>query len=231
MFIKSNLLKISGITASLVSALAIAAPSFALNPTIGNNLSENSFGGTNIGQSFINDPTSTGTIINLNSWTFGLAAESVGVAANSTLTNLSIFLGTGNGGRLIGSSTTTSLAPVSGIVNPATPITWTFAGGLQLRDNVTYTAVIVGNTPISFRGSVTNPYPNGGEFDARFTGSAGASSVLDTVFRGNFSAIDTTPIPIPFEFSPVVGLSVLGGIASFKVGSRLIKKAKAAKNA
>ena len=74
------------------------------------------------------------------------------------------------------------------------------AGGLDLIDTSTYTAVISGF--ITYRENSTNPYPNGAEF----IGTSNETG-FDTVFQGNFSSAT----PVPFEFEPTGGLMVLGG--------------------
>jgi hypothetical protein len=61
------------------------------------------------------------------------------------------------------------------------------------------------------------PYANGTYLRGIPTNTFSEGS--DAVFRGNFSVT-----PVPFEFSPVAGLSVLGGLW---VGTRLVRKARA----
>jgi len=90
-------------------------------------------------------------------------------------------------------------------------VTWTFASGLQITDTATYTAVLAPN--LSYSLNTSNPYPNG----SVTVGSTPLPS-LDLVFQGTFSAVT----PVPFEFSPALGLGVLGGLWAAK--KFLIKK-------
>jgi hypothetical protein len=188
------------LTSAFAFIFVISTPVFALNSTI-----ENLIWGSSIanctecnneyfktyehyGQSFINDPNGTGKPIKLDSWVFDFG-DSKGVQYVSNLV-LRIYAGNGNGGELIGSSTSTSITPVSGF---EFPVTWNFDGRLQLVDNFTYTAVIAGGLP-AIRVSGKNPYPDG------FL-TSGIEEVIiinrhglilgnrDTVFRGNFSAL------------------------------------------
>jgi hypothetical protein len=107
-----------------------------------------------------------------------------------------------------------STAPVTGFLNP---VTWTFTGGLQIIDNQTYSAIINTSQNLAFRTTfVATSYPNG---SLRF-GTGGGSSGVDTVFQGTFSAAT----PVPFEFSPALGLGALGGLFALK---KLVKKKKA----
>ena len=197
--------KMGGVTALLVSTLAISSPVSALNNTIGNSMSNGGFTNSNAGQSFINDPSGSGASINLNTWTLVFQPlESQTTASNSVLT---IYNGTGNGGTIVGTSSDTSTLTIAG--SPA--VTWTFAGGLQIIDNSTYTAVLAPSLTYLFANS--NPYPNG----SVTVGSTPLPS-LDLVFQGTFSAAT----PVPFEFSPALGLGVLGGLWAAK--KFLIKK-------
>ncbi len=101
-----------GIIALLASFVAISDSASAINLTVSQPINETRFDGTNIGQSFINDPSGTGATIKLNDWTFGLDSAA---DANDALTRtLSIFLGGGNSGTLVGSSTTTALSSFAG---------------------------------------------------------------------------------------------------------------------
>ncbi len=122
---------------------------------------------------------------------------------------LKIYAGTGNGGTLVGSSSTTTNTTLGGF--PST--TWTFVGGLGLIDNATYTAEVdAGSGVLSFQGLTSDTYPNGA-----LTSNSSAFTGFDTVFQGNFS---TTAVP--FEFEPTGGLAILGG--AWLLSKRLMKK-------
>jgi hypothetical protein len=108
-----------------------------------------------------------------------------------------------------GTSSNTSITTFASF--PA--VTWTFTGGLQIVDNQIYTAVLAPSLGIPI--SLSSVYPNG----SRTTGSS-ADTTIDTVFQGTFSSAT----PIPFEFSPALGLGVLGGLFALK---RFVEKKKA----
>jgi hypothetical protein len=202
-------LKTGGVIALLASTLAFSPSAFALNTTIGNSFTNIAGSGSNNGQSFINDPSGTGATINLDTWTFAfINAANQTTAAASTLT---IYSGTGNGGTVVGTSSNTSTLNFGSPSFPA--VTWTFTGGLQIIDNQTYTAVLAPN--LGFRFTASSVYPNG----VRTSNTTGFSN-SDTVFQGTFSAAT----PVPFEFSPALGLGVLGGLFALK---RFVKKKKA----
>jgi hypothetical protein len=202
-------LKTEGIIALLASTLAFSPSAFALNNTITNPVSNTSGSSANVGQSFINDPTPpTGTTINLNTWTFGFADVGSQTAAQGT--TLRILLGTGNGGMMVsgGMSNTTSTTTFG---SPSTfAVTWTFAGGLQIIDNQTYTAVLAPNLNYRLDTSGGGAYSNG-----VVTVGTTPFPTQDLVFRGTFS------VPVPFEFSPALGLGAFGGLFALK---QLVKK-------
>jgi hypothetical protein len=101
---------------------------------------------------------------------------------------------------VVGTSTSASTAAVAGFLNP---VTWTFAGGLAITDTSTYTAVLAPNLTFLFNNF--DPYTNGrGTFG---TGDLFISAT-DTVFQATFSAAT----PVPFEFSPALGLVGLGAL-------------------
>ena len=190
----------------LATTLAISDSATAINLTIGN--TSNSTAVTNvpdtIGQSFINDPSGAGTSILLNDWTFAVkeynpSTDSFDLPL-STSTTLKIYVGTGIGGTEIGSATTyDSSVTLAGL----TAAKWTFAGGLSLIDNQTYTAAVISSANLSFEASLSNPYPNG-ILTQSVSGDLGG---YDTVFSANFSEAT----PVPFDFEPTGGLLVLGG--------------------
>ena len=192
--------------ALLATTLAVSDSATAINLTIGNSSSNNSILGSPnfVGQSFINDPTNvTAASILLNDWTFGVYQFNAGSLTNGPISGsaiLRIYAGTGIGPTLIGSATTYTTAG-SGVNSTAN---WTFAGGLSLIDNQTYTAVLEksGASP-QFRISTANPYANG-----ILTQNSGNSTGSDTVFSANFSP---APTAVPFDFEPTGGLLVLGG--------------------
>ena len=170
-----------------------------MNNTIGNSVLTANISGSNIGQSFINDPSGSGATINLNTWTLAFVNAANQTTAAAVI--LTIFNGTGNGGTQVGTSSSTSTLTFAS--SPA--VTWTFASGLQITDNAIYTAVLAPNLSYSF--NTSNPYPN----DSVTVGSTPLPS-LDLVFQGTFSAVT----PVPFEFSPALGLGVLGGLWAAK---------------
>ncbi|MEI6429642.1 MAG: hypothetical protein WCO45_14850 [Pseudanabaena sp. ELA607] len=151
-----------------------------------------------IGQSFINDTSGTGASILLNDWTFGVIDGNF--LAISSPATLKIFSGTGISGTEIGSATTYT-SDGFGFTSTAT---WTFAGGLSLIDNQTYTAAVISSADLYFPSSDADPYANGyvtQSVSGNLTGS-------DTVFSANFSAGATA---VPFEFETSSGLAILGG--------------------
>jgi hypothetical protein len=109
-----------------------------------------------------------------------------------------------------GTSTSTSTAAVAGYFNP---VTWTFAGGLAITDTSPYTAVVSANVRYLVN---ADSYPNG-----ILTTNFGNSPSNDLIFRGTFSAATT---PVPFEFSPALGLVGLGAL--WLVKNELAKKTK-----
>ncbi len=194
--------------ALLATTLAISDSAMAINLTIGNassNTNVQNGDGSTIGQSFINDPTSiTGASILLNNWTFNVSEFDFDTSNfNPLLPNtatLNIYAGTGIGGELKGWATTYTTAG-SGFDSTAT---WTFAGGLSLIDNQTYTAAVISSAFLSFAASDANLY-----LDGILTRSvSGNLTSFDTVFSANFSE---APTAVPFEFEPTGGLLVLGG--------------------
>jgi hypothetical protein len=206
----NNLRKMGGVAVLLATTLAIADSALAINLSIGNSSNNITFGGDDIGQSFINDPTGTGASILLNDWTFAVIdLDFTSVPFNPVPVigrELRVFTGNGNSGTQIGSSLTSTVTTLAG----RTATRWTFAGGLTLIDNQTYTAVLVGGTSfpggiLVFDASDVNPYANG------FTtsGSNPFSADFDTVFSANFSS---AAAPVPFDFEPSAGLAVIGGL-------------------
>jgi hypothetical protein len=196
----NNLRKMGGVAVLLATTLAIADSAFAINLSIGNSSSNTNFGGNGIGQSFINDPTGTGASILLNDWTFAVVDfDSFNPVVGQ---ELRIFDGNGNGGTQIGSSSTSIVTFLAG----RTATRWTFAGGLTLIDNQTYTAVLVGGSFL-FDASDVNPYANG--FATFGSQPFDIGENFDTVFSANFSPAAT---PVPFDFEPSAGLAVLGGL-------------------
>ena len=191
-------------------AFSDAAP-IPFNLNIGNSVGNNTGGGSNVGQSFINDPLGTGSLIKLNTWTVSLASAFDQTTALSSV--LSIYSGIGNSGTLVGTSSTTA----SSTFDLGNSVTWTFTGGLQVTDNATYTAVLDSN--LNYRTNVgVNPnpaYPNGAA-----TVDTSVVANTDLVFQGAFS----DAAPIPFEFEPSFGILLLGGAWA---GKRALTKFKA----
>jgi len=154
----------------------------------------------------------TGSLIKLNTWTISL-----GSAANQTTALgrvLNIYAGIGNGGTLVGTSSTTATSTF----DLGNSVTWTFTGGLEITDNATYTAVLA-PTILTYRinnGVSPNPaYPNG-----VYTVGTNTFANLELLFQGTFSEA----APIPFEFEPSLGILLLGGAWA---GNRALKKFKA----
>ena len=189
-----NLRKMGGVIAFLAGVIAISGSASAINIIVEQRNSNFSDTSLNLGQSFINDPSGTGATIKLNSWTFRLADATSATAV--LVRTLNIYLGTGNGGTLVGSSTTTASSSFAG----GNSVQWTFAGGLNIIDNLTYSSVISGNSNIRVSAG-NNPYANGVEVADTFT-----DPDSDLVFQGNFSAA----APVPFEFEASGGLAMLG---------------------
>ena len=219
MFLRTTVINMGRVAAFLTSILAMPASVSALNLTIGNTTTDAGEGisRVNIGQSFINEPGGSGATINLNSWVFGFDSSANALSASNR--PLSIFIGLGTGGPSgmpIGSSVITTLTPVTGY---EFPVTWTFVGGLPIIDTTLYTAVIFSEPDqvpgLKVTGTVS-AYPNG-----TVTDDAKGVIAFDAAFQGNFSAV-----PVPFEFSPAVGILGLGGIYAGRI---IIKKLKASK--
>ena len=192
--------------ALLATTLAVSDSATAINLTIGNASSNTNVSGTSanvVGQSFINDPINgTGASILLNDWTFQVNQRNPPLPASNPLSSaatLNIYAGTGLGGELKG-STTTYTTDGSGFNSTAT---WTFAGGLSLIDNQTYTAAVIYSANLIFEASSANPYADG----ILTQSDSGNLTSYDTVFSANFSAAT----PVPFDFEPTGGLLVLGG--------------------
>ncbi len=183
-------------TALLAGSLVFCESALAINLTIGNLNTFNTYTGNDAGQSFRNDPAGSGATILLNDWTFGFSTTND--ANNALGSTLSIYSGIGKNGVAIASTTSTALVTFAFIPS----VKWTFVGGVSLIDNLDYTAVIEGNVSgllVSF-----DSYADG-------VWTEGAAPVIgggfDAVFEGNFSA--TTPVP--FEFEASGGLAMLGG--------------------
>ena len=198
--------------ALLATTLAVSDSAMAINLTIGNsfeNTNVSNGDGSTIGQSFINDPTSlTGASILLNDWTFRVNERDF--ESNefplSLAATLNIYAGTGIGGELKGSATTYTTAG-SGANSTAT---WTFAGGLSLIDNQTYTAAVISSADLGFPASSSTFAPNIDRYANGFVtrSVAGDFTTRDTIFTANFSA---APTAVPFEFEGTGGMLVLGG--------------------
>ncbi len=170
-----------------------------------------------IGQSFVNDTSGTGTLILLNDWAVVVSEYGVNNPLSSSAI-LNIYAGTGIGGTLIGSATAYDS---SGTLAGNNTAKWTFAGGLSLIDNQTYTAAVISTTlgQLFYIFSTANPYVNG--YVTRSV--SGDLPSYDTLFQANFSAAAT---PVPFEFEPTGGLLVLGG--GWLLRRHLKKRAKKA---
>jgi hypothetical protein len=195
------------VIALLATTLAVSDSATAINLTIGNASSNTNVSGTSanvVGQSFINDPINgTGASILLNDWTFQVNQRNPPLPASNPLSSaatLNIYAGTGIGSTPIGSATTYTTAG-SGSNSTAT---WTFAGGLSLIDNQTYTAAVISSANLGFPSSSSNPYANG----IVTRSVSGNLTNHDTVFSANFSP---APTPVPFDFEPTGGVLVLGG--------------------
>jgi hypothetical protein len=78
-------------------------------------------------------------------------------------------------------------------------VTWTFAGGMTITDTSTYTAVLA--PALDYVDSCSGNYPNGDSY----IGTTVLSG-QDLLFQATFSAAT----PVPFEFSPALGLVGLG---------------------
>ncbi len=184
----------------------------AINLTIGNSVATGAGTLSSLGQSFINDPSGTGSLIKLNTWTISFGNVTSQTTALGVV--LSIRAGVGNGGSVVGTSNTTATSTF----DLGNSVTWTFTDGLEITDNVTYTAVLA-TTSLNYRfNNVANPnpaYPNG-----TMTNTTNAIPNFDLVFQGTFSEAD----PIPFEFEPSLGILLLGGAWA---GKRAINKFKA----
>jgi hypothetical protein len=209
-------LKMGGVVAILASTLTFSPAADAINLVIDNSLGNSISGSANAGQSFINDPSGSGSLINLNTWTFSFEDAANQTTALSSV--LTIFTGTGNGGVAVG----TSNSAANSTFDQGNSVIWTFAGGLQLTDTTTYSAVL---TPFlnyranfDFSGNPNPAYANG-----VLTIDAFPIDNSDTVFEATFS----NPTAVPFDFDPSFGVLLLGGAWA---GNRALKKFKASRN-
>jgi hypothetical protein len=200
----NNLRKMGGVVALLASTIAIADSASAFNLTIGNATAGTNFSTlASPGQSFINDPGDSTTLIFLDNWTF--AFNTPAAASAAALRPLSILNGAGNAGSSVPGGTSPSGTVVTDFVgNADSAVRWDFSGVTLGADDV-YTAILGGTGASNLRITPTNgPYPNG-------IGYNGANNTpfptADTVFQAKFS--DATPVP--FDFEPTGGLAVLGG--------------------
>jgi hypothetical protein len=195
--------KVGGVTALLVSSLVISNPCYALNTTLSvTTFEQNRFISGDLGQSFINDPMGTGESIKIDTWTFTFANEFSQSLVD--IKNLNIYSGIGSGGTIVGTSNATS----KGFFGSFLSVTWTFGGDFAITDTSTYTAAIVLDSvaPALFVPTTIISDPN------TFLTSGGIGLPgLSTIFRGTFSAV-----PVPFEFSPALGLFGLGALWAFK---------------
>jgi hypothetical protein len=202
-------LKTGQVIALLASTLAFSPSASAINLIIGNSVNTSNGFASNAGQSFINDPSGNGATINLNTWT--VAFNSLGSQATAAANTLTIYSGIGNGGSVVPGGT--SNTAFTGTFANSSAVTWTFTGGLPIIDNQTYTAVL---TPfLDYRLTTSSAYPDG-----VLTVFTNPSPSQDLVFQGTFSSAT----PVPFEFSPALGLGVLGGLFAL---NRFVKKKKA----
>lgn len=199
------------VIALLAGTLAFVPAANAINLTIGNSVGNTAGSAANIGQSFINDPSGTGNLIKLNTWTISFSDAANRTTALGTV--LSIYSGIGNGGTLVGTSNTTATSTF----DLGNSVTWTFTGGLEITDNATYTAFLVPS--LSYRLNNGAP-PNPAYSSGTVTVVTSTQSPLDLVFQGAFSEA----APIPFEFEPSFGIVLLGGAWA---GKRALKKFKA----
>jgi hypothetical protein len=136
----------------------------------------------------------TGAIIKLDTFTFRLGGGGDQSAlANSTLT---IRNGIGSGGGIVGTSSNTSNLGGDSLI-------WTFVGGLNIIDNATYTAVLPGAPNVQAN---NGNYANGTLTEGTNSGSQ------DLAFQATFSAAT----PVPFEFSPALGVVGLGALWTAK---------------
>jgi hypothetical protein len=119
--------------------------------------------------------------------------------------------GNGSAGTLVGSSTSTALSSFGS----GNSVTWTFAAGLALTDNVLYSAMVATGGGITFSDQNGNLYASGTEVSVTVPQTA-----YDLVFQGNFSATSATAVP--FEFETTSGLAILGG--AWLVRKRLQQK-------
>ena len=111
-------------TAIFAVSLSLAESALAINLTVSNPTATSNVNQTNIGQSFINDPTTgTGATIFLNDWTFTFDTA---INDNAALTKtLSIYSGGGNGGTLLANSNTAVAVTFATLPS----VRWTFASG------------------------------------------------------------------------------------------------------
>jgi hypothetical protein len=223
MSLQTNFLRMGGVNALLVGTLAISAPAQALSAL--------SFSGNNIS---VTGTTSTrGFAFNV------LDPNGINV------TDLSIYDENGNGlsqahdiglwnsaGMLLASATVSA-----GTVNPlsANGLFRTVAISNILLPQGTNYAVgavflsgsldrqagnLTGLTTPAEISYVTGRFINNGVASLTFP----TSNFANGIPGGSFEFVPVTPVP--FEFSPALGLSVLGGLW---IGKRLIKKFKASK--
>lgn len=204
-------LKIGGVVAILASTLAFSPAANAINFTIGNSSANSNGTNVNLGQSFRNDPSASGSSINLETWTFSFFDVASQTTALSSV--LTIYTGVGNGGSTVGTSSNTAFGG-------GNAVTWTFNGGLSIIDNVTYSAVLAPNLAIKTNSGLN---PNPAYLDGAFTFGSTSFNSDDTVFEATFSNVTS----VPFDFDPSFGVLLLGGAWA---GNKALKKFKASRN-
>jgi hypothetical protein len=218
-----NKLKTLGGFFLLASSLTFSPSAYALNFTSANSAGGNISGGNTLsyGQGFnpsVQGNAGTGTrpvsgSVFLTSFSFGAVSSASGIAVG----NLYVF-------SAPYTNTPTNLAVTStnliGSSNGTSSNFYTFAGnGLTLDVNTDYYAYQdAANIFVGFGGTYGNASSQIGFQANNSSSSFSPVPAADLNFTANF----TTSVPVPFEFSPTLGIGILGG--AWLVRRKLRKK-------
>jgi hypothetical protein len=166
-------------------------------------------------------PPASGNV-QLDSWTFVYQAPGSTSITEDTLYIYGILPNVADSSNGVG-SLYTSNGTIDQIVNDTffgsgsrPSRTWTFSNAV-LDVNTVYFVVLP--SPQTIRVTTSSAYDGGG-----FIGSSGANLVVTPPTDTGFRAVFTDLTPVPFEFSPVLGLSVLGGLYLTKKAVKAVSK-------
>lgn len=230
MFMKTILLKMRGVTASLVSVLAFATPAQSLTFTTFTNETDFRSAAGSLSTETFNSFTADASFN--NGVTVNLADFSLTGFGNSTdfgsrnLIDVSPFAASIvniNGTPFVLGITQSGIGFNTTFNSPITAFGATFNGTSDFAPNrLRVGNDVVGNLPVIFQGG--NGFfgfiANGSFATLTFDIPTGAGA--DAFGADNF-LYSSSATPVPFEFSPALGVGALGGLLTAK---RLIKKSK-----